>query len=339
MKTAVSMVLMWVMAAGAVAAEDPVQLLPSPLVLPKRIGPMVLVGEPHKYDDPRLGVSYQYGGEGLSLTVYVYDAGETDLPDGADTMPSCREFEVAKQGVEQNYQKVALKSEYLAKLNPPDLLPQIREALYEYERDAQPTISFIWVTTVAKHFVKLRMSMASRLRDEVPDARRAVLSTLGEAIKPHLSPVDPKAEPPGTALNVNGLGSPRVDTASGLMYVVLLAAVVEESPELAPVCGGDFVPSYDAELGVYRGMVTIDGEGASTKSGKQLAQVEKAGFLDEFVWVELHRESWGTAPPAGLTLAEYQSWRKKNLKRFKAPNFGSVVVQHPRPLPPEPPAP
>ena len=140
---------------------------------------MVLVGEPHKYDDPRLGVSYQYGGDGLSLTVYVYDAGETDLPDGADTMPSCREFEVAKQGVEQNYQKAALKSEYLAKLNPPDLLPQMREALYEYERDAQPTISFIWVTTVAKHFVKLRMSMASRLRDEVPDARRAVLSTSG----------------------------------------------------------------------------------------------------------------------------------------------------------------
>ena len=116
MKTAVSLVLMWVVAAGAVAAEDPVKLLPSPFVLPDRIGPMVLEGEPHKYDDPRLGVSYQYGGDGLSLTVYVYDAGETDLPDGADTIPTCQEFEVAKQGVQQSYQKVALKSEHLAKL-------------------------------------------------------------------------------------------------------------------------------------------------------------------------------------------------------------------------------
>jgi len=339
MKIAVSMVLMWVVAAGAVAAEEPVPLLPSPIVLPGRIGPMVLVSEPHKYDDPRAGVSYQYGGDGLALTVYVYDAGETDLPDGADTMASCREFEDAKQSVHQSYQKVVLKSEYLAKLNPPDLLPQVREARYEYEREAQPIISFVWVTTAAQHFVKLRMSMASRLRDEVPDARRAVLSTLGEAIKPHLAPVDPKAEPPGTALNVNALGgSPQDDQASGLMYVVLLAAVAEESPELTPVCGGEFIPSYDTELGVYRGMVTIDGE-APTKSSKQLAQIDKAGFLDEFVWVELHRESWGTAPPAGLTLAEYQSWRKKNLKRFKAPNFGSVVVQHPRPLPPEPPTP
>ena len=299
MKTVVSIMLMWVMAAGAVAAEDPVQLLPSPLVLPKRIGPMVLVGEPHKYDDPRLGVSYQYGGDGLSLTVYIYDAGETDLPDGADTMPSCREFEAAKQGVEQNYQKAALKSEYLAKLNPPDLLPQIREALYEYERDAQPTISFIWVTTVAKHFVKLRMSMASRLRDEVPDARRAVLSTLGEAIKPHLLPVDPKAEPPGTAMNVNVAGGSQDDMTSGLMYLVLLTAVADKSPELTPVCGGEIIPGYETELDLYRGMITINNEGATTKSGKLLAKADKAGFLDEFVWVEVHRESWGTVPPGG----------------------------------------
>ena len=188
MKIAVSMVLMWVVAAGAVAAEDPVQLLPSPLVLPKRIGPMVLVGEPHKYDDPRLGVSYQYGGDGLSLTVYIYDAGETDLPDGADTMPSCREFEVAKQGVAAELSEGGAQVRVPGENSThPTCFRRSAKRLYEYEREAQPTISFIWVTTVAKHFVKLRMSMASRLRDEVPDARRAVLSTLGEAIKPHLS--------------------------------------------------------------------------------------------------------------------------------------------------------
>ena len=339
MKTVVSILLMWSIAAGAVAAEDPVRLLPSPLVLPKRIGPLVLVGAPHKYDDPRLGVSYQYGGDGLSLTVYIYDAGETDLPDGADTMLSCREFEVAKQGVQQNYQKAALKSEYLAKTNPPDLLPQVREALYEYELDAQPTISFIWVTTVAKHFVKLRMSMASRLRDEVPDARRAVLSRLGDAIKPHLLPVDPKAEPPGTAMNVNVGGGSQDDMTSGLMYLVLLTDVAIKSPELTPVCGGEIVPGYQTELDLYRGMITINNEGATTKSSKLLAKADKAGFLDELVWVEVHRESWGDVPPEGLTLLDYATWRKKNLKRFKAPDFGSVTVQHPRPLPPEPPAP
>ena len=169
--------------------------------------------------------------------------------------------------------------------------------MYEYELDAQPTISFIWVTTVAKHFVKLRMSLAPRLRDEVPDARRAVLSTL------------------------------------------LLTAVADKSPELTPVCGGEIIPGYETELDLYRGMITINDEGATTRSSKLLAKADKAGFLDELVWVEVHRESWGTVPPEGLTLLEYEAWRKKNLKRFKAPNFGSVTVQHPRPLPPEPPAP
>lgn len=331
-------VLAWAMIAGAAGAAEEVQLLPSPLVLPKRIGPMVLVGEPHKYDDPRLGVSYQYGGQGLSLTAYIYDAGEKDIADGADTIPACQEFEVAKQGVEQSYQKAELKSQFLAKLTPPDDLPQIREARYEYERDAQPTISFIWVTAVAKHFVKLRMSLASGLRDEVPDARRAVLATLGDAIKPHLKPVDPKAEPPGTSMNVNFLGGSPDDMAAGIMYLGLLSVVADKSPELTPVCGGDFIPSYDVELGVYRGLIQINDD-ADSKSGKQLAKVDQAGFLDEFVWVELHRESWGTEPPEGLTLPEYQAWRKKNLKRYKAPNFGSVAIQHPRALPPEPPAP
>jgi hypothetical protein len=338
MKSMVSMLLALTIVAGVAAADETVRLLPSPLVLPRRIGPMVVVGEPHKYDDPRLGVSYQYGGEGLSLTVYIYDAGEADLPDGADTLFTCQEFEVAKQGVEQSYQKAELKSQFLAKMNPPDALPQIREALYEYEREAQPTISFIWVTTVAKHFVKLRMSLSSRLRDEVPDARRAVLSTLGEAIKPHLAPIDPKAEPPGTSMNVNSLGGSDDDMITGFMYLGLLAAAAGDAPELTPVCGGEIVPGYDTELSLYRGMMTINNE-PSSRSGKALVKVDHAGFLEEFVWVELHRESWGTTPPEGLTLPAYQAWRKKNLKHFKAPNFGSVIVQHPRPLPPEPPAP
>jgi len=335
MKTMVSVLLAWTMAAGAVSAEETVQLLPSPLVFPKRIGPMVLAGEPHKYDDPRLGVSYQYSGSGLSLTVYIYDAGQVDLPDGADTIPSCQEFETAKQGVEQTYQKVERKSQYLASLNPPETLPQVREALYEFEREGKPTISYIWVTTVAKNFVKLRMSLDPRLRDEVPDARREVLFRLGEAIKPHLAPVDPNAKTPSTSINVNMDEGSTNEMAMGLGYLVILTTVVDKSPELAPVCGGQFVPDYQTELAAYQGMLQMNSE-TPDKPLKKLARVADSGFLDEFVWVELHRESWGTTPPDGLALPEYLSWKKKNLKRFKPPYFGHIVVDHPRPLPPEP---
>ena len=82
-------------------------------------------------------------------------------------MAVCREFELAKQGVTQAYQKTELKSEQIARLLPPDDRPLMREALYEYEREQHPTISFVWVTAAARYFVKLRLSMDPRLREEV----------------------------------------------------------------------------------------------------------------------------------------------------------------------------
>ena len=51
--------------------------------------------------------------------------------------------------------------------------------------------------------------------------------------------------------------------ASGLMYLVLLTAVADKSPELAPVCGGEFVPGFETELDLYRGMITINDEGGN----------------------------------------------------------------------------
>lgn len=337
--TALACVMTVSVAVAGDAGQDTVVLLPSPLELPKRIGPMLFSGEPHKYEDPALGVSYQYASDGISLTVYVYDAGITDLADGADTMPVCREFQSAKQGVTQAYQKLELKGEQLVRLNPPDDLPLAREALYEYEREQRPTISFIWLTAAAEYFVKLRLSMDPRLRDELPDARRAVLSMVGEAIKPHLLPVDPNAAPTGATLGVNlGGGS---DEAMGavLMYLMLLNAAAEQSPEQAPVCGGEFVPTFDAEIGLYRGLFAPGAGLGRSRLGKRMLQIDKAGFLEEFLWVERHRRAWGAAPPATLDLADFQAWRKKKLRRFQLPPFGTVTIDHPRRLPLEPRAP
>jgi hypothetical protein len=312
-----------------------VQLLPSPFLLPKRIGPMILRGEPHQYEDPKLGVSYQYGGEGLSLTVYVYNAGNGSIADGADTVPVCREFELAKQGVTQAYQKTELKSERLALLLPPEQWPQMREAMYEYEREAHPTISFVWVTAAANHFVKLRLSMDPRLRDEVLDARRAVLAVVGEAIKPHLAPRNPDFDRSGSSLNMN-LGKASGDSVqAGVLYLSLLNSLVEQSPDLLPVCGGEVVPDLETEAGVYRGVFDLDEDLARSRVGKTLASIDQAGFLEEFLWTERHREVWGATPPATLTLPAYEEWRKKKLKRFKPPAFGTVVMDRPRPLPVE----
>lgn len=321
---------------AAAADADTVQLLPSPVTLPSRIGPMQYTGAPHKYDDPRLGVSYQYGGDGLSLTVYAYDAGEPNLTDGADTRSTCREFEIAKAGVVQSYQRAQLKTEQRVRLSPPDDLPQMREAQYEYERDGKPTLSFIWITTAAKHFVKLRLSMNPRLRDELPEARRAVLAVVGEAIRPHLLPVDPKAEAPGSSLGFNLGGASHHVMKAGISYLMMLNTVADKSPELTPVCGGVFAPSLETELEIYRGLFEPGQDLAKTRLGKVITRIDKSGFLEEYLWVDRHRESWGSVPPNGLTLPDFAVWREKKLKRFRAPDFGTLTIDHPRPLPLEP---
>jgi hypothetical protein len=327
---------LWVLiacgAAQAVAADaDSVKLLPSPLEMPRRIGPMISDGSAHSFEDPRLGKSYRYGGKGLLLHVYVYDAGLENIPDGADSIATCRQFEDAKAGVvKADYRDISLKAEQLVRLAPPNDAPLAREAVFELVRDGRQTISYVWITAVAKHFVKLRFTLDAELRDELPEARRAVLDVLGAALGPHLEPVDAGAKKPGATMN---LTLDDTGDATAFMYGLLLTNIAGENEGQGPVCGGPFLPSYDIELGVYRGLVDMQNEGASSRFGKRLASIAAAGFLEEFVWTDLHREEWGSQAPEGLTLVEYNTWKKKHLKRFRRPSLGSVVIDHPRPMP------
>src|SRR6476659_6490868 len=185
---------MSLLACTTLANADPVKLAPGPFELPDRIGPMRFDGQSHKYDDSRLGASYQYFGGGLSLTVYVYDLGAENIPDGGDTRLACEAFEGAKGDVmHAGYQNVVLKSQQLARLDPTAESPVAREAVFEYTRSNRPTVSYLWVTGASKEFVKLRFSIDEQYRDELAEARRTVLNAVGDALKPHLGPADPEA--------------------------------------------------------------------------------------------------------------------------------------------------
>jgi hypothetical protein len=328
------------LASGAWAQESTTTLAPSPLQLPRRIGPMSLDAAPHKFDDPRLGVSYQYRGPGASLTVYVYDAGVEGLKDGPDTIPTCQEFEIAKQGVAgAPYQDIRLVSEHSVRLLPPEDTLLVREAVFEFVREQQPTISYLWITGAAGHFIKLRFSSDEQLRSELPEARRTILAALGEAIKPHLAPVDPKAEERGTAISLGAgmLSGSDDDMASAFMYSMLLITAAEKNPQLAPVCGGEIQPAFATELSLFRGVFALN-KADESRFGRQVAKIDSAGFLEEFIWVERHREYWGGTAPDGLTLPEYAAWKKKHLKRLRMPTLGGVAIGYPRALPPEPPS-
>jgi hypothetical protein len=327
------------MLAPAQAQEtSTIRLEPTPLEMPRRIGPMRLTGEPHRYEQAALGVSYQYVGSELSLTVYVFDIGVTDIPDGGDTVPTCMMFEQAKQDLMRaGYADTALKSQQLVRLSPPDESPLAREAVFEYVRQERPTISYIWLTAAAKHFVKLRFSMSKDLRDESVEARRAILTALGDAIKPHLQPADQAGEKKsGPSLNLT-LGGDEDDVAVGFMYQLLLSGLADKSPERIPVCGGKIEPDFETEVATLTAMAEIESGGGDAKFGKQLAAAVESGFTEELIWSEMHRETWGETPPEGLDLTGYQSWKKKNLKRFRRPVLGEVVISDPRPMPIEAP--
>jgi len=317
-----------------------VKFAPTGIELPRRIGPVETDGEMHSFGDPALGVAYQYDGDGISLTVYVYDLGMPDIPDGADTIATCEEFENVKAGLlTSGYTHFTTKQERLVKLAPPAEVPLAREASFEFEFKGHPVVSYLWLTGAARNFVKVRFSIDAGMRDEVIDARRAILDALGEAVRPHLVPVDPNASKPGAALNFGMNDGSDDAVAADMLYLATLAALLDKSPQLGPVCGGQFVPDFGTDVDAYRTVAVISNQGGDEKSriGKHLALIDSAGFLEEFVWTDLHRDEWGKTIPQGLALADFKKWRKKNLKGFRLHPLGSVVVNHPRPLPLEPP--
>jgi hypothetical protein len=330
-------VMTMALAMPALAQETLLRLAPTPVELPMRIGPLFANPTPHQYDKPELGASWQFSGPGVSLTVYVYDAGATGLEDGADTIPACIEFEVAKQGALQAYADSKLVSQNMIRMLPPEDTPLMREAVLEMVREGQPVVSYVWVTTVARQFVKLRFTMDQRLREELPEARRSILAVVGNAIKPHLAAVKPGAPESGVSIDLNPNSLEGDDLgAAGLMYSVFLTTLAAKFPEMAPVCGGEVVPPFETELELYRSLFVDDEAGRKSRLGKQLAKANEAGFLDELIWAELHRDAWGDTPPEGQKPDAYQAWKKKNLKRFKPPVFGTVTLDRPRTLPMEP---
>jgi hypothetical protein len=235
------------------------------------------------------------------------------------------------------YADTALKSQQLVRLSPPDESPLAREAVFEYVRQERPTISYIWLTAAAKHFVKLRFSMSKDLRDESVEARRAILTALGDAIKPHLQPADQAGEKKsGPSLNLT-LGGDEDDVAVGFMYQLLLSGLADKSPERIPVCGGKIEPDFETEVATLTAMVELVPSDGDTKFGKQMAAAMKAGFAEELIWSEMHRKGWGDVAPDSLDLPGYQSWKKKKLKNFRRPDLGEVAIGYPRPMPIEAP--
>jgi hypothetical protein len=328
-------------AQGARLGDNTVRLLPSKFRLMQNIGPMRYTGE-NRYTDRRLGRSFGFGASGISLIVYVYDNGLSDVPDGPDSVPACEQFERAKFEIEQggNYQNVRLVSEATRSLAAAPDAPRAREALYEFDRNGVHAWSYLWLTVADGYFVKLRLSLREEVKDEMVEARTEILTTIADALAERPARPAPEAVPRAAESSIDV--DPGTDPAEASLWFSYAAELLRASRETAgamPACGGALVPRYLTELAARRAALrdyrSRDASARSSPYFTLLEGVDAAGFLDEYVWHFLRHEA-ETAAPADLDLAGFESFRARELDAHAPLTGARVRVNTVRVLPPEP---
>jgi hypothetical protein len=320
---------------AAALGDNTVRLAPSLFKLPQNIGPLRYSGE-RRFSDRRMGGAFAYNTTGISLNIYVYDHGLSDVPDGPDSVAACEQFESAKREIVAggNYQNVSLRGEF-TRLMKAGVGPAVREAVYEFDRNGTHAISALWVTAADGYFLKLRLSLRAEIADELGDAREEVLRTIAAALAARpLRPAPSPAQDPSIDVVAT---TDSAAAAAWLAYAVELTRIAGEHPELRPPCGGYVVPGFAAELAARQAALReyrVRPDAARTSSYfNQLERVETAGFLDEYVWYYLRDERTDGTPPPGLDLGAFEPFRERELAAHTAQSGARVRINAVRVLP------
>lgn len=332
--------------AGGVAipaklGDNTVKLLPSKFKLLQNIGPMRYTGQ-NRYSDRRLGRSFGFGASGISLTIYVYDYGLRGLADGPDSAEVCEQFERAKREIEEggNYQNVVLRRQVTRRMTDVANAPLAREAEYEFDRNGVHAVSVLWVTAADGYFVKLRLSLRDEVADELAEARAQILATMAESFAARPARAQAAAaEKPGTSIVIEP-GNDPAEASLWFHYVNVLLGAATESPERLPACGGTLVPGYQAELTARRSalqeFLASDAAEQGSEYFSELAKIDGAGFLEEYVWHFLRDARLDKTPPGNLDLGAFQDWLAQNFPAHIVRTGAHVRVSTVRALPLDP---
>jgi hypothetical protein len=325
---------------AAPLGDNTVRLAPSQLKLPQNIGPLRYGGE-SRFSDRRLGRSFGYNASGISLSIYVYDYGVADIPDGADSAPLCEQFESAKREIENggNYENVRLVTQVGRPLADAPGAPVAREALYEFDRRGVRAVSALWLTAVDGYFVKLRLSLRHEVADELDEARTHILAAMADAIRDR-TPRERRPEPPpGQDASIEVDSHYDADTAAlWLAYAVELVSFSREHPDSRPPCGGRYTPGFEAELAARRAALAsyraLEPERRKPGYFNDLARIDEAGYLDEYVWQFLRDERVDVTPSRELQIAAFEEFRVRELPAHVVQSGARVRINAVRRLPP-----
>jgi len=130
--------------------------------------------------------------------------------------------------------------------------------------------------------------------------------------------------------------APEDEAAWWISYADELLRASRDDPDSMPPCGGPLLPGFAAEYAArVRALHDYHARDVAARHSPyfdDLARIDAAGFLDEYVWENLQKS--GAAMPPGLDLAAFLEFRALELPRHAYFTGARVRVNRVRVLPP-----
>jgi hypothetical protein len=142
------------------------------------------------------------------------------------------------------------------------------------------------------------------------------------------------ASPPQTDMKVEIVWDPATPAPEGRIWMTYLftRAAFAARDRATDGATGESEPTFEEEVrarkmavSTFRELRSANGALASTYFG-DVDRVEAAGFLREYVWRYLRRESWDKVP-LGLDLSGFDEWRQVELSRHVPVTHGRIAFK------------
>ena len=173
---------------GMVGTARPAEDLPGPKIeWPEVKG--LDKQKPNMFKDASPGYSVSYLGDGLVVTVFVYDLGLDKIPTGPNSDTIKAEMYESSLALEANkasgrYKKIEPLDEKVIPFGSNKAAPQIRRKRYEVDIAKEgPAITELYVTGHKNHFIKLRATYPTDTKDKSEKAIAELLDGLGKGLK------------------------------------------------------------------------------------------------------------------------------------------------------------
>ncbi len=179
----------WVMSTPFVQQirGEPYLHLPTGLVFPEWIAGMVKDSiTDFESDDPRLGIGIGYCGCAayITVTIYLYNLGQSSIPNGADSDLIIQHFQQVINDVytSKHYSSVVKLSERKISF---DQSPESLEALsaaFSYTVDGTENLSFAYLTGYKNHFFKIRLTYPKSEETKAKPTQTRFINEIGKLL-------------------------------------------------------------------------------------------------------------------------------------------------------------